>query len=103
MLPKKERVTKKLFLEIMKYGKTTSGSFFLLRYVPTTAPHYAVVAPKSIAKKASKRIALRRAGYNTLRMQALPSVSGIFFYKKGAQNASREEISLDMTQILLKL
>ena len=103
MLPKKERVTKELFQTIMKQGRIISSPFFVFRYVYGKSPKYAFVAPKSIAKEANKRNALRRKGYNILREAKLPICSGIFFYKKPAKIAKTVEIKGDILTILSKI
>lgn len=102
MLPKKKRVTKDIFQNIMDKGNVISGSFFVLRYIKQELPQYAVVAPKKIAKTATKRNSLRRKGYNILRLYDIKSCAGIFFYKKEALTASPFEIRGDIEYILKK-
>lgn len=102
MLPKKKRVTKDIFQDIMDKGNVVHGSFFILRYLKQDIPQYAVVAPKKIAKTAVKRNSLRRKVYNTLRLYDLKSNAGIFFYKKEALLASPTDIKNDIDSILKK-
>ena len=102
MLPKKKRVTKNVFQNIMDKGNVVSGSFFILRYIRQDIPQYAIVAPKKIAKTAVKRNSLRRKGYNLLRLYDLKSHAGIFFYKKEALVASPIDIKKDIEFILKK-
>ncbi|MCE9517923.1 ribonuclease P protein component [Candidatus Nomurabacteria bacterium] len=103
MLQKKKRVTKELFQTIMEKGEIISSPFFVFRYVKNSIPQYAFVAPKGIVKKASSRNALRRKGYNILRVYTLKNVAGIFFYKKQAVSASISEIKEDINIILNKI
>lgn len=102
MLSKKKRVTKNTFKTIMEKGSIISGSFFVLHYLKQPLPQYAFVAPKKIAKTASKRNSLRRKGYNILRFYELKSDKGIFFYKKEALTASLGEIKKDIDFLLKK-
>jgi len=102
MLPKKKRVTRSVFQNIMDKGSVVSGSFFILRYLKQDTPQYAVVAPKKIAKTAVKRNSLRRKGYNILRSYDLKSCAGILFYKKEALIASSIDIKKDIDLILKK-
>lgn len=102
MLPKKKRITKELFNIIMKTGKGTPGAFFTFRHTISPTPHYAVVAPKAVAKGAVLRNKLRRAGYRALSVFPIKSGSGIFFYKKEALKATGEELKTDIEQLLKK-
>jgi ribonuclease P protein component len=100
MFPKKKRVTKELFQAVMKKGDTLSSPFFVFRYIRQDEPHYAFVAPKSVAKKASDRNELRRRGYSALRSFPIEHGVGIFFYKKQAQKATFSQIKDDIKGIL---
>ncbi len=104
MLSKKKRVTKQLFLDIMKNGKVINDPFFLFRYVKSGNPQYAVVAPKSVAKQAVSRNKLRRQGYYVFNQYTkLPSISGIFFYKKEAKNIDFKDIKKSIYSVLGKI
>lgn len=108
MLPKKKRVTKALFQTIMKEGRMLSGPFFVFRYLYPQVRiggkdvHLAIVAPKSIAKKAILRNKLRRKAYNIVHNIDISSGSGIFFYKKPATLASTDELRGEMISLLKK-
>jgi RNase P protein component len=104
MLPKKHRITKKLFDIIMKEGFFVSGAIFNLRYIAQKASQYAVVAPKSISPQANIRNKLRRQGYNALRsLNPKSQIAGILFYKKEAKSPLYEDIKKDIGTILSKL
>ena len=103
MLPKKGRVTKELFQDVMKNGKILGSSFFVLRYIPQNPPKYAFVVPKTLVKQAIIRNKLRRVGYNIVRqIPKTPLVMGIFFYKKLAKTVSFEELKNDINSLLSK-
>ena len=92
MLPKKKRVTKELFQEIMKHGGTLSTPLFTFRYIKQKDPQYAFIAPKSVAKQASKRNLLRRKGYSALNHSTPKSGAGLFFYKKHTKKVTINDI-----------
>ena len=102
MLPKKKRVTKEIFQNLINSGKTFSTSLFLFRYTESSAPQYAFVAPKGIFKKAVERNKYRRIGYNILRFIGVNHGSGVFIYKKQALIAEGEEIKENVLFILKK-
>ena len=104
MLPKSHRITKELFSGVMKNGKTFSSPLFVFCYIPQKSPQYAFVAPKTVAKQAILRNKLRRQGYNALSQNPkIPSVLGIFFYKKQAKIAPFEEIKKGINEVFSKI
>ena len=104
MLPKKKRVTKEIFQNVMKNGKMISGSLFVLRYIPSKSPQFAFIAPKIVAKQAVSRNKLRRQGYNSISKTAkIPNIIGLFFYKKEAKNAKFGEIKGGINTLLSKI
>lgn len=102
MLSKKKRITKEIFQNLIKGGKTFSTPLFLFYYKESNLPQYAFVAPKGIFKKAVERNKFRRSGYNTLRYIPIRSGSGIFIYKKQAFIANSAEIKENILFILKK-
>lgn len=100
MFLKKKRVTKELFQTIMKDGGMLSGPLFVFRFISQKNPQYAIVAPKSVAKRAVDRNNLRRKGYNALRGVVLRGGAGIFFYKKPGINASFKDIKDDIENLI---
>lgn len=104
MLPKRKRITKEIFPDMMKNGKLLSGSLFSLRYKAGKSPQFAFVAPKTVAKQAVLRNKLRRQGYNALaQYPQTPHIIGIFFYKKEAKKASFADIRADVHALLSKI
>lgn len=104
MLPKRKRVTKELFQDIMKNGKMLSSPLFLLRYKAQKQPQYAIVAPKNVAKQAVLRNKLRRQGYNALAQNPkIPNILGVFFYKKQTKMPSFKDIKDNIDLILSKI
>lgn len=102
MTPKKNRVTKELFLSTMSEGKALFGSIFVFRYINQVKPQYSVVAPKSVAKLAVSRNKLRRQGYNAIRSFCPKQGLGLFFYKKGSAKAEYADIKEDIGSLLKK-
>lgn len=102
MLPKKKRVTKKVFDVLIKEGKTFSTTLFLFYFKKSEIPEYAFVAPKKAFKNAVLRNKYRRIGYNILRKKPLNNGNGIFIYKKQALNVKNEEIEQNIDYLLKK-
>ncbi len=102
MLPKKKRVTKEIFQNLMDGGKTFSTPLFLFRFDKSDLPKYAFVAPKGIFKSAVKRNKYRRIGYNIIRFISVRVGMGVFIYKKQALMATTEEIKENILFILKK-
>lgn len=103
MLPKRKRLNKTLFQEIMKKGVIIHSPFFVFRGIKQKTPQYAFVAPKTLIKSAVYRNKLRRKGYNLLKTIDLPNCAGIFFYKKTAINDKNLDFKGDILNILDKI
>jgi ribonuclease P protein component len=103
MLPKIKRITKEDFLFIIKNGKILHGSFFYLKYINSEKPKYSFVFPKTLSKLAVIRNKYRRLGYNILLKTDLKPIWGIFFYKKESFLAKKEDIEIDILNILNKI
>lgn len=103
MLPKKKRITKEIFQDILKKGTTISSPFFIFKYIKKENKGiFAFVVSKKLVKTATKRNFLRRSGYNILRLYSLNSYAGIFFYKKEGLNRTKPEIKEDIEFLLKK-
>ncbi len=102
MLPKNKRVTKDIFQIILKKGNMLSGSLFVLRYLPQETPQFAVVAPKSVAKRAVLRNKLRRQGYNVLRALKPQNGLAILMYKKFNEVPNSKDILSDIKALLIR-
>lgn len=106
MLPKRRRVTKRLFDRVMKEGSVLHSPLFTFRFItesPDMYSHFAIVAPKSVAKSAYIRNSLRRKGYNACREIpiSLPCV-GLLFFKKGSINAPHLQIVSELMVLFKK-
>ncbi|MEY2702927.1 MAG: Ribonuclease [Bacteroidota bacterium] len=104
MLSKKHRVNKGVFEAIMKDSIMVSSPLFTFRYIPSVdnTVHFAVVAPKSIAKTAVIRNSLRRKGYRIAKPLLSKPFIGALFYKKEALKAENAQISENITFLLKK-
>ena len=65
MLPKQNRVNKKLVDKIFKEGRFVNSPILTLKYVKDglSAPRICFITPKTVSKKAVDRNLLRRRGY----------------------------------------
>ena len=107
MFPKKRRITKIVFDNVLKNGYVLQSPLFTVRFLksnPTKQSQFAVVAPKSIAKGAVLRNSLRRKGYRAIQaINANPTATTLIFYKKPAITATFEEIKTDLEVLLKKI
>lgn len=79
-----------------------SSSLFVLRYLQDVHPQFAVVAPKSVAKRAVLRNKLRRQGYNALRMIGPNNSKALLMYKKFSEAPSSKAITDDIKALLTR-
>ncbi len=87
MLSKKNRSSTKEVEKIFKEGISLSSSNFTFRYFKNNNQEIKIsfIAPKNIAKLATKRNLLRRRGYSALRKhlhQFSLGITGVFVFKK---------------------
>jgi len=88
MLPKKNRVDKKLIEKIFKTGVFVGSSGLSLKYLideSSTLPQISFVVPKAVEKRAVRRNFLRRRGYLILEkyFSKIPNgFLGVFVFKK---------------------
>lgn len=92
MLPKKNRVDKKLFELVLQKGKFINSlnlSFRFFKDKNITLPCVSFVVPKSVTKSAVKRNSLRRRGYLVLGkyIKGIPKnlVGVVFFGRKSLE------------------
>lgn len=104
MIPKENRINKKLFDEVFKGGYSINTPIFLFKYKKNleNKGYFAFVAPKTVAKSAVKRNYLRRKGYNLLKNKAFPAITGIFIYKKGVDLSIKNEILSENIDFIVK-
>lgn len=107
MISKDRRVTKGLFDSVIKEGSVQHSPLFTLRYKAFSGNSdykLACVAPKSIARLASKRNSLRRQGYRAISgINVKKGFIYIVFYKKQAKEATFEQIKEDLSTLFFKI
>lgn len=107
MLPKKNRADKKAVEGVFKEGiflNSPTLTFKFTKKNSSTGPRISFIAPKSIAKLAVKRNALRRRGYSALRKHIgrFPAgIEGAFVFKRAEEDISI--IENDIQNILSKI
>ncbi len=86
MFTRKERISTKVFQEVMQNNKTLYGSCVYIRYKENNLPHqrFSVVVPKGVEKRAVYRNILKRKirGYIKNRTQELPLGYDLIFFVK---------------------
>ena len=111
MFPKKNRITKREFSELMKTGRVFHSPIFLFRMVKKeqgTLPKFAFVVSKKVAKNAADRNKMKRRGFHALREVVFPidpKMGGCmcaFFFKKEGREVGFEEIKREIKELLKK-
>ncbi|MBU4479844.1 ribonuclease P protein component [Patescibacteria group bacterium] len=109
MLPKKQKVNKKLFDEVFKTGKSYHSDFLFLKLLkledPKEKSHFAVVVSKKISKKAVERNLIKRRIFAVLKEnkdQIKTGFAVVFFVKKGTEKMSFEEYKKETINLLEK-
>lgn len=87
MLPKKNRVNKKLVEKIFRKGRFVGSYGLTLKFLIENAsvPQVSFIVPKKVEKRAVRRNSLRRLGYLVLEkyFKKLPNgFSGVFIFNK---------------------
>ncbi len=107
MLPKKQRINKKLFEKIFKEGKNYHSDFLgaKISRTKTENSQFAFTVSKKIAPTAVQRNLLRRRGYSIVQ-KYLPKIKtpiiGIFILKKGSNKLNTDEYKKEIEIILNK-
>src|SRR3989344_1302948 len=109
MLPKKNRVDKRMVEKIFKEGKFFNSPLLTFKFIladQNSPARISFIVPKTISKKAVERNHLRRSGYNALKifMPALPpGLAGVFIFKKPVYAVAdlEKEIKIILNKIIL--
>ena len=98
MLPKKERLTKKVFIKVFKEGLFVSSSTLSLRVkkvgIPNTPSQFAVVIPQKIVKHKPEQNRLKRQFFALLQKKKpviRAGLQAILFLKKEVKELSLKE------------
>ena len=112
MLPKRQRVTRALFSDIMARGKVFHSKAATLRILPAKNASYtghanvfSIVVSKKVANHAVARNTLRRRAYRALSNifgEIQNPHIGAFFLKKNAQELIFEEFEYEFETLLRK-
>jgi ribonuclease P protein component len=120
MFPKKNRISKKEFKEILTVGRVFHSPSFSLRGIKSSSlskrgavpPKFAFVVSKKIAKTAVERNKMRRRGFHALReiifcpgiaMNAkMNGFSCAFFFKKEGKEMKFDELKREIKVLLEK-
>ena len=108
MLPKRNKINKKLFNEVFKNGKTyhSNSLYAKISKLPTAQESkFAVVVPTKVSKKPTKRNKLKRQGYNIIKKHINEIKKGfvvIFFLKKGVPETDFVNYEKNIIDLLKK-
>jgi len=105
MLPKRQRVSRKLFEAVFRSATTFSSPFFVLKVKKEEASRFAFSVSAKICPKAVDRNKLRRRGYaaaqNLLPQIKTPAIC-LFIIKKGAEKLTFQKLQEEIKNILQK-
>ncbi|MFA6273230.1 MAG: ribonuclease P protein component [Candidatus Paceibacterota bacterium] len=105
MLPKKQRVSRKLFEAVFRSAATVSSPFFVLKVKKAQVSKFAFSVSAKICPKAVDRNKLRRRGYaaarNLLLQIKTPTIC-LFIIKKGAEKLTFQKLQEEIKNILQK-
>ncbi|OHA18909.1 MAG: ribonuclease P protein component [Candidatus Taylorbacteria bacterium RIFCSPHIGHO2_01_FULL_45_63] len=108
MLPRRQRISRALFQELLKKGVSFHAGNLSLRVLKKDArePHFAFVVPNNVSKKAVARNRLRRRGYSIvekyLPLLKTQNVSMAFFCKKGLEKKTFNDFRSEINALLKK-
>jgi ribonuclease P protein component len=107
MLPRRRRVSKRLFDQVMLKGTIKHGQFLYIKAIPdplaqSPEGRFAVVVPKKVAKSSVDRHELKRRIMGILgdHKAALPAGAWILFVKQAAKTADRGVLEADVVSLL---
>ena len=105
MLPKKARVTRPIFSEILKGSRVSSSPFITLRVRLINGPEqrFSFVVPKSVSKKAVTRNLMKRRGYSVIKKRLAGIRKGVycvFFLKKGVEKLKYQEFEREIEEVM---
>ncbi len=104
MLPKKHRINKKTFEEILKKGKNFSSDCLYIKMLPIPEKHsiFAFVVSSKVARKAVDRNKIKRRARHIIK-KMLPKIEKglgvIIFLKKGAEKMTFSELEKEINDI----
>jgi ribonuclease P protein component len=107
MLSSRERLTREEWSRLRGPFRRARGTFYELRYYPTSSRKAAVIVSKKVAKTAVLRNRLRRQVYEGLRgfFRAKAPISGIYIVSAlpAAREGARTLRQKELTQLLASL
>ena len=107
MAIKAQKVTRKLFAVVLDQGKKYHSTHLSFKICTTSEkiPIVSFVVSKKIAKQAVSRNFLKRRGRSIVKKLAYTNTKpflGVFFFKKGSENLSFQELEEEIMLLLRK-
>ena len=109
MLPKKQRVTKKLFDQVYTLGKSFHAPHLFMKVLKTGKTEQnkaSVVVSKKVAKKAHDRNTIKRRTLSLLNPYIKAKKNGlqvIVFMKKGADSITFQDLKKEIDEVWKKI
>lgn len=108
MLPKKRRVGKELFPDVLNKSKSFYGDSMSLRVFSvgySNETRFSFVVSKKVSNKAVKRNFLKKRGYSVIKDISVNINKGfvcVFFFKKSALTLSYVDLKKEISSLLKK-
>lgn len=107
MLPRKHRITKKLFEDVLIRGKTWNSDYVYVKIAPVFTNHsiFTCVVSSKVSKKAVERNKLKRRARYIIRkvMAEIKKSQGIIvFFRKGSEKLNFQELEREIIGIFKK-
>lgn len=104
MLPKKHRINRKLFEEVVKKGKSFFSPYLSLKIAPTieNQSRFAFVVSSKVSKKAVERNKIKRRARSIVQKnlsKIKKQINAIIFFKKGAEKMTFQELEKEINDI----
>ncbi len=106
MLSRHRRLRASEVEKVLSLGRSVRGGHLSMKFLQNKEPfRLAVIVPKSIARKATLRNKLRRAGYDSLGTLSLTSHTGhaLFFVRSIPKDALRTIFKQEAATLLTKI
>ncbi len=106
MLPKTNKINKKLFDKVFKEGKTYHSDFLYIKTLKNNGvSKFSFVVMKKNLAGAVRRNLIKRRGFSIIKQELTNIKSGvavIFFIKKGSEKITFKQLETEIKKILSK-
>lgn len=106
MLPRINKINKKLFDKVFKEGKTYHSDFLYIKALENNGvSKFSFVVMKKNLAGATKRNLIKRRCFSIIKQELVnikPRIAVIFFIKKGSEKRTFKQLEIEIKKILSK-